>query len=143
MSDKKLLKLTLNDRLKEIDDIVDKLIPNDYINEIIKRYSEELEYYSYIDSVEEFSTLKLKGSIKYINKYDKKLRYGGLLIKIYQKLGKWYGIIKKSDESKYYVSFNSNYIFYCENIGEINNKNLRNELEYFMRTIDNGEYDVI
>ena len=143
MSDKKLLKLTLNDRLKEIDDIVDKLIPNDYINEIIKRYSEELEYYSYIDSVEEFSTLKLKGSIKYINKYDKKLRYGGLLIKIYQKLGKWYGIIKKSDESKYYVSFNCNYIFYCENIGEINNKNLRNELEYFMRTIDNGEYDVI
>jgi len=143
MTDKKVFKSTLNDRLKEIDQMVDELMPNDYINQIIKKYSDELEYYSYIDSVEEFSTLKLKGSIKYINKYDKKLRYGGLLIKIYQKLGKWYAIIKKSNESKYYVSFNSNYIFYCENIGEIHNKNLRNQLEHFLTTIDNGEYDVV
>jgi hypothetical protein len=143
MTDKKLFKSTLNDRLKEIDKMVDDLIPNDYINQLIEKYSEELEYYSYIDSVEEFSTLKLKGSLKYINKYDKKLRYGGLLIKIYQKSGKWYAVIKKSNESKYYVSFDSNYIFYCENIGEIRNKNLRNELEYFMTNVDNGEYDVV
>lgn len=143
MTEKQLLKLTLNDRLKEIDQIVDVLIPNDYINELTKKYSNDLEYYKYIESVEVFSTLKLKGSMKYINKYDKKLRYGGLLIKIYQKADKWYGIIKRSDESKNYVCFNSNYIFYCENISEIRNKKLRNELEFFITDVNSGEYDII
>lgn len=143
MIDKTLIKSTLNDRLKEIDQLVDTLIPNDYINQLIKKYSDDLEHYSYIESVAEFSTLKLKGSMKYINKYDKQLRYGGLLIKIYQKLDKWYAIIKKMDGSKYYVSFNSNYIFYCENIGEIHNKNFRNGLEYFLTDVNNGEYDII
>ena len=143
MTDKILIKTTLNDRLKEIDQLVDELIPNDYINQLIKKYSDDLEYYSYIDSIAEFSTLKLKGSMKYINKYDKKLRYGGLLIKIYQKSGKWYGVIKKANENKNYVSFDSNYIFYCENIGEIRNKNFRNGLEYFISDINNGEYDLV
>ena len=38
-------------------------------------------------------------------------------------------------------TFNSNYIFYCENIGEIHNKNFRNGLEYFLTDVNNGEYD--
>jgi hypothetical protein len=142
MGDKKLIKSTLNDRLKEIDQLVDELIPNNYINQLIKKYSDDLEYYSYIETVAEFSILKLKGSMKYINKYDKKLRYGGLLIKIYQKSGKWYGIIKKTNENINYISFDSNYIFYCENIGEIRNKNFRNELEYFISDVNKGEYNL-
>ena len=103
-----------SDRLKEIDDYVDKVKPNDYINTIIEN-NNELKEYKFIDSVEMFSILKLKGSMKYVNKYDKKLRSGGLLTKIYKKENtqKWYAVIKKSDK-KYYVSIDSNYIFYIE-----------------------------
>jgi hypothetical protein len=103
-----------NDRLKEIDEYVDKVKPNDYINTIIENNS-ELKEYKFIDSVEMFSILKLKGSMKYVNKYDKKLRSGGLLIKIYKKENnqQWYAVIKKGDK-KYYISYNSNYIFYIE-----------------------------
>ena len=103
-----------NDRLKEIDEYVDKIKPNDYINTIIENNS-DLKEYKFIDSVEMFSILKLKGSMKYVNKYDKKLRSGGLLIKIYKKENnqQWYAVIKKADK-KYYVSYNSNYIFYIE-----------------------------
>jgi len=136
-------KIFLNDRLKEIDILVDNLIPNDYINKLIEKYSDDLKYYSYINSVNDFSILRLKGSMKYINKYDKKIRYGGLLIKIYQKNNKWYGVIKKSNGNKNYVCFDTNYIFYCENIGEINNKNFRDGLEYFISDINKGEYDLI
>ena len=122
----------INDRINDIFNLVDKLKPNDYINELIKKYSSELENYLYIDTEIKFSLLKLKGSIKYINKYDKKIRYGGLLIKIYKKNKGWYGIILKSDGSKNYVLFKLNYIFYCENIGDINNKKFRENLEYFI-----------
>ncbi len=143
MNDNQIIKSNINNRLKEIDQLVDNLITNDYINQLIKKYSDDLEYYSYIDSLEKFSTLKLKGSMKYINKYDKKLRYGGLLIKINQKENKWYGVIKKVNENKIYVSFDSNYIFYCENIGEIRNKDFRNGLEYFISDVNNGDYDIV
>jgi cyclopropane fatty-acyl-phospholipid synthase-like methyltransferase len=143
MIDKKIINSGRNDRLKEIDDLIDKLIPNDYINQLINKYREELKHYTYIDSVGMFSTLKLKGSMKYINKYDKKLRYGGLLIKIYQKLDKWYGIIKKSDNTKYYISFNSNYIFYCENIGEIHNLEFRDSLKFFITDVEDSKYNVV
>lgn len=103
-----------NDRLKEIDEYVDKVKPNDYINTIIDNNS-ELKGYKFIDSVEMFSILKLRGSMKYVNKYDKKLRHGGLLIKIYKKENNqnWYAIIKRSNK-KYHISYNSNYIFYIE-----------------------------
>ena len=85
MINKTLIKTTLNSRLKSIDDYVDKNISKDSIDNLIKQYSYELQDYDYIDSVELFSTLTLKGSMKYINRYDKKIRIGGLLVKIYQK----------------------------------------------------------
>ena len=114
MIDKKIIKKGLNDRLKEIDEMVDKLKPNDTINDIIDEYSEELQHFHYIDSVELFSTLPLKGVMRYVSRYDRKLRYGGLLVKIYQKDGDWYGVIKQKSNKKYYVSFKSNYVFYLE-----------------------------
>ncbi len=114
MIDKKTIKQSLNDRLKEIDFMVDQLKPHDTINDIIDKYSEELSNFHYIDSVELFSTLPLKGVMRYVGRYDKKLRYGGLLVKIYQKDGEWYGVIKQKTNKKYYVSFKSNYIFYLE-----------------------------
>ena len=102
-----------NKRLKEIDEYVDSVKPDDYINTIINKY--ELQDYKYIDSVEAFSLLRLRGTIKYVNKYDQKLRYGGLVVKIYKREQnqQWYCIIIKENK-KYYVSYNSNYIFYME-----------------------------
>jgi hypothetical protein len=143
MINKNIIKLNINERQNEINQLVDELIPNDYINKLINKYSSELENYTYIETVELFSILKLKGSMKYINKYDKKLRNGGLLIKIYQKNNKWYGIIKKNEKDKYYISFNSNYIFYCENIGEINSKKFNDELKFFITDVDNDKFDII
>lgn len=125
----------MNNRLKEIDDIVNSNV-NDYMNVIINKYSEELKDYTFIDTLEKFSILPLKGSIKYINKYDHELRNGGLLIKIYEKEGKWYGVIKKL-EKKYYISFSSNYIFYMENKNDI----LRNWAKVFLTDVENGKYD--
>ncbi len=121
----------MSDRLKHNNKLVDKLIKNDYINELIEEYREELNDYDYIDTVDKFSLLRLRGSIKYINKYDKKLRNGGLLIKIYQKESKWYCIIKKM-EKKYYVSFDANYFFYLDNKDNL----MRNWAESFINDYD-------
>lgn len=147
MIDKNILKNGLNDRLKEIDEIVDKLMPNDYINELISKYSKELKNYQLIDSVEMFSVLELFGSMRYINRYDKKLRTGGLLIKIYQKNGQWFGIIKKPDNksiNKYYhISFNSNYIFYCKNNKEKDEDDFKDNLSVFLKDCEKGLYEII
>lgn len=137
MVDKIQLKECLNDRLKYIDMFVDNIIPNDYINIIIKKYKKELLDYTYIDSIAMFSTLKLKGSMRYINKYDKKLRLGGLLVKIYQKNGKWIGVIKQHDK-KYYISFDSNYIFYLDTKQEL----VRDWAECFISNCDKGLYEI-
>lgn len=121
-----------NDRLKEIDDIINNLKPNVEINKLIEKYKYDLDCYEYIDNVNTFSTLRIRGNIRYINKYDLKLRAGGLLIKIYNKDNNWYCILLQPDK-KYHVSFNSNYIFYLGNKDE----NMRKWAEYFIANIDN------
>jgi hypothetical protein len=88
----------INKRSKEIDDYVDSVKPDDYINTIINKY--DLKDYKYIDSVEAFSLLRLRGTIKYVNKYDQKLKYGGLVVKIYKREQNqhWYCIILKENK---------------------------------------------
>jgi hypothetical protein len=132
-------------RQDEISYIVDTLHPTDYFTTIFNKYSKELNYYKLIKTIEEFSLLKLKGSLRYINKFTCELRYGGLLIKIFFNYNKkkWYGIIKNSQNKKYYVSFDSNYIFYCENIGEIYENNFRNGLDIFITDIESGKYHLV
>ena len=121
-------------RLKDIDNLINKLKPIDSINELIKKY--ELQDYKYIESVNDFSILPLTGSLRYINKYTREIRYGGLLIKIYEKNNKWYGIIKKVSGKKYHISFNSNYIFYLEP-----RKNLLREwASNFITEYENGKF---
>lgn len=132
--------MTSKDRLKTIDTLVDALFPNDSINLLIQKYSDELTDYKYIDNVGDFSLLPLRGTIRYINKYSKEIRFGGLLIKIYQKENKnWYAILKKFDGKKYHVSFNSNYIFYCETKEDA----LKRSLQYFITEYENGNIDVV
>lgn len=137
MVDKSILKANLSDRLKEIDEYVDKIKPNDYINTLIKPYSTELKYFKYIETVEEFSILTLRGSMKYINRFDKKLRSGGLLVKIYKNNnGKWIGVIKKL-KKMYYVSFDSNYIFYMATQDD----RLTDSLKCFISDYEKGLYE--
>ena len=138
MIDKSIVKLSLNDRLKSIDDFVDNNILEDPINDLINNYSSELQDYDYIDSEALFSILTLKGSMKYINRYDKQLRTGGLLIKIYKKNYQWYAIIKSPIGKKYYISFNSNYIFYTESKPSL----VRSWAEYFVSEVEKGSYNI-
>jgi hypothetical protein len=140
MVDKNILKQSLNDRLKEIDEFVDSFLPNIPINNIMNKYKSELDGYEYVESLDMFSILSLKGSMKYVNKFDNKLRYGGLLIKIYQKEDKkWYAILKNIKGQKYYVSFDANYIFYRKT----NYEERVDLLKVFMSDIDSGMYEII
>jgi hypothetical protein len=136
MVDKNTIKNNLNPRLKEIDMMVDSMIPNDYINTLILKYKNELLDYDYIDTPELFSTLRLRGSMRYINKFDKNLRFGGLLTKIYQKNGKWIGIILQNNK-KYYVSFEANYIFYLNTKSEL----VRDWADCFITELDKGNIE--
>lgn len=116
----------MNNRLNIINNIINKYITNDIMDELLNKYKSELEYYKYIDSIDIFSTLSLRGSLKYINKYDKELRNGGLLIKIYKDTNnEWIGIIKKISGKIYYIKFSKNYIFYLENKDNIFKKSLK------------------
>ena len=118
-------------RLDRNNNLVDRLIREDYFNELISQYQDKLIDYDYIDTLEKFSLLRLRGSLKYINKYDKKLRNGGLLTKIYKRDNKWFCVIKKL-EKKYYISFDANYIFYLDNKDNL----IRNWAESFIQKYD-------
>ena len=122
-------------RLNSINNFIDNYIPNN-IDNIIKNYSHELDNYKYIETLIDFSLLPLKGSLKYINKYDGKLRVGGLLIKIFKKNNKWYGIIKQISGKKYTVLFDSNHIFYKNS----KSNSLRTWLDCFISEVDSGKY---
>jgi len=126
----------MNKRLNEIDKIINELIPNNYINNIIDKYNIELNNYKYIDNIIDFSLLPLRGSIRYINKYDLKLRYGGLLIKLYNKNNKWYALLKKNNNKRYNILFDNNYIFYRDT----NSNKLINWGKCFISDIESGKY---
>ena len=104
------------------------------INKLYEKYKVELEDYKYIESIEDFSVLSLKGQIKYINKYDGNIRYGGLLIKIYKDTIKnnYSCILKQISGKTYNVSFKNNHIFYCNN----KNHKLNDWLKNFISDID-------
>jgi len=138
MIDKTLVKLCLNERLKNIDNFVDNNILHDPINDLIHKYSSDLQDYEYIDSVELFSTLVPKGSMKYINRYDKQLRTGGLLIKIYKKNNEWYGIIKSAIGKNFYISFRFNYIFYTESKPSL----ITSWASLFVSDVEKGNYTI-
>lgn len=139
MIDKNIIKNGLNDRLREIYESVEAARPVDFIEHVIKQYSEELKHYKYIDSIELFSTLAPKGHMRYISKYDKKIRWGGLLIKIYSEDGYWYGIVRKSDGKKYHVPFDKNYIFYKENSDD----KFISQLNLFIKDTERDLYDIV
>ena len=126
-----------NSRLEEIDKIVDSILPNNNLDKILKKYESILADFEYIDTVEKFSLLTLKGNMKYINKYDKKLRSGGVLAKIFKENNKWYAYIRQG-EKLYKISFNSNYIFYVAHKEDL----IRNFADLFITDYENGKYEI-
>lgn len=124
-----------NNRIEEMHEFIDNNIFNN-INKLIKLYEKDLINYEYIEKVEDFSTLSLKGPLKYINKYDGILRAGGLLIKLYIKNNKWYAIIKQLSGKKYHISFNSNHIFYIKNKKDL----FKDWMKCFISNYDAGKY---
>lgn len=128
---------TPNDRLREISQIVDILLPKNNLNDMIKKYEPELKDFDYIDTLDKFSLLSLKGTMRYINKNDKKLRTGGLLVKIYKKNNKWYAKIKQYNKF-YDISYESNYIFYLNNKSNL----LRQWADLFITELDKNNYEV-
>ena len=106
----------MNKRLDFIDEFVNKNITNDAIKNILNLYKNELDNYNYIETIDKFSTLTLRGSLKYVNKYDNLLRDGGLLVKIINNRqgNEYFALIKKPNNKKYYIKFNNNYFFYKE-----------------------------
>ena len=51
-------------RIDNNNNLVDNLLKNDYIHELINQYQDKLIDYDYIETVEQFSLLRLKGSLK-------------------------------------------------------------------------------
>lgn len=132
-----LIKIIMsNDRMKDIDSIL-KYTKNNNLDFLLKKYKEELIGYKYIESLDEFTTLSLKGNIRYINKYDNKLRMGGLLVKIYNDNNSWNAVILQPNK-KYCVSFSSNYIFYQISKDE----QFRKWAQCFVSDVDKGIYDI-
>lgn len=127
----------MSDRLNSIKVFISKNI-DDKFNDLLLKYKKELEDYSLIENLGDFSILPLKGSLRYINKYTKELRWGGLLVKIYEKYGAYFAMIKKTDGKIYNISFNNNFIFYKKNTADT----FRDSLKYFLSNVEEGIYDV-
>ncbi len=109
----------------------------DKFDDLLKKYKDELKGYEYIKDLTDFALLPLKGSMRYINKYDKELRFGGLLIKIYERYGNYYALLKKSNGKIYNISYNNNFIFYMKN----NDDKFRDDLKCFISDFEKGLYE--
>jgi cyclopropane fatty-acyl-phospholipid synthase-like methyltransferase len=129
--------MSKNKRLTEIDTLVDNILKNNKKNDIFKKYESELQDFDYIDSLEKFSLLTLRGTMKYVNKYDKKLRSGGLLAKIINQNNKWYALIKQGNKF-YKISYKSNYIFYIPEKSDL----VRNFADLFITELEKGNYEI-
>lgn len=115
----------MNNRLKEIDMIVESFFPQkDYeldlkekINNFYKNHKKELKNYNYISSKEELYELKLAGYIRYFDR-DDNIKYGGILIKIFEsetdtlEKKRTLLLLQNSDGKKWTVSWENNIIFY-------------------------------
>lgn len=131
----------MNKRLIEISKQVDNFInlsEQNIISNFINKYPELIEY-KFIKSNHDFINLKLKGSIKYINKIDNNLRYGGMLIKTFNKNNKYYAIIKNFHSKTYKISFDNNYIFYLESRNDL----MTDWMKCFISDVDAGKYNLI
>ena len=130
----------MNNRQQEVFDLVDKMIKNNNnIIDIIDKYDNDLKNYQYIETIDQFSKILPKGSMRYINKYTGELKKGGLVIKIYQNIfnNKWYALLLIMGK-KFKISFNNNHIFYLDSRDE----SMRRWANCFIANVDKGLYDL-
>lgn len=115
----------MSKRLKEIDEIIDSIkSQKEYENEmkskvesLIEKFSDKLEGYNFVSSLEELYKLKPSGYIRYIN-FNDEIKFGGILIKVFKSESddefnkKNLILIQNSDNIKWAISWEKNYIFY-------------------------------
>lgn len=115
----------MNNRLKEINDLVESIIPqdkfenniNNKINYFFNNYKEQLENYTFVRSKEELYKLKLSGYIRYFDLYNN-IKFGGILIKVFQTKNevedkkKNILLLQNSDGIRWGVTWENNFIFY-------------------------------
>jgi len=81
------------------------------INNLYKKYSEELEDYKYIKNIEDYNTIKPGGYIRYFDLNDN-LKWGGIFLKkyIYDEFNMM--LLCNSNSKTFNISFEKNMIFY-------------------------------
>ena len=136
----------MNNRLKEIDLIVEQFFPqknyeNEKINKINKfklKYKDELKNYNIINTKEELYNLKSAGYIRYFDREDN-LKFGGILLKVFESenenvdMVRTLILLKNSDNIKWTISWENNMIFYKKQTKK--GDNLRN---LFISLLDNN-----
>jgi hypothetical protein len=118
----------LTDREKAISKFVDSIITQEewvknkkkHINYLKKKFTNELNKYTFINSINELKKLKLGGYIRYVNINDE-LKWGGALCKINYDHTSMNNIIVISNindgnKTYYNVCFEKNFFFYRNHI---------------------------
>ena len=115
----------MNNRLKEIDLIVEQFFPQknyenekiDKINKFKLKYKDELKNYNIINTKEELYNLKSAGYIRYFDREDN-LKFGGILLKVFESenenvdMVRTLILLKNSENIKWTISWENNMIFY-------------------------------
>jgi hypothetical protein len=109
------------------------------IKNLKKKYNDELQGFKFIDNLIDFSLLELQGILRYINKTNDELKFGGILIKIYKKDNNYYAIVKNKYNKLFHVSYNNNYIFYSKN----RDNTIKDGLKKLLSDIELGKYNII
>ena len=81
------------------------------INNLYKKYSEELEDYNYIKNIEDYNNIKPGGYIRYFDLNDN-LRWGGIFLKKYNYKEFHMMLLCNSNSKAFNISFEKNTIFY-------------------------------
>jgi|TARA_B100000524_G_C23651793_1_gene370435 hypothetical protein len=138
----------MNKRLKEINEFINSIKTqeeyNDNLEKKFLKYKtkfKELENYEPIKNLQHLYSLKMGGYIRYVN-FDGELRYGGILLKIFESENdsefnkKNLIILQNIDNNKFTISWEKNYIFYKSQTKK--GDNLR---ELFISLIDKDNMD--
>ena len=122
-----------NDRLKKINNLVESIKPqNKWINEqsdkssqLLIKYNKELENYKFVKDKSSLKKCKMGGCIRYVNPKNE-IRYGGILLKIYQPPDKDVTmlLLQNTNMQKWSITWERNIIFYKEQVKK--GDNLRN-----------------
>ena len=126
----------MNDKLEEIKKILSKkVIVNtlDTINDILKKYKNDLIDFKYIENSKYFLEKKKNKYVRYVG-FNGKINYGGFLIKTEKKNNTVYLYLINKHKQVWYLDFNKNYIF----VSNILTKNeiIRKEFEMYLSKLN-------